>query len=356
MKTLKPSLVLLSLALFPACAKKHNDPAPQPIMVPPSVVGDYLTQSCTLDARNQGQQFEVNFEDSGRLTQTTQSFNDRNCNESAFATLVKSNYKVEGLLAGSTNVLVVDYAVVEVDMIPYTRRMADEWNRIRFCNIADWKEGNATQVVPENCGTLAVKSNSTVYTLVKIDGNNLFLGVANRSNTAEDGLSPQNRFSQLDTTTAYVKKGTQPLQPTQPDLSLACPALAASYMCDVQGDADFAAADIAVAKAGNEYKLDVTRQNNRVALLDYIVDGQPHAQFENMGISMTTTASCANGDLNAQSKVTDHDFVKQTQDYRFRLLGDGDGRPAKLVIDITRTDGQNPNNAPVRSRIECRAR
>ena len=334
------SLVLLSLVLFPACAKKHDDaPAPQPVQAtPPSVQGDFITPTCLVDARNQGSTMELNFA-ADRVVESTESFNDSACNQAAFATIITSNYKLEDVV--SPGVIKIDYATVEVDLIPHTQAMADSWNRFRHCGIADWQEGQSKPVNPDGC-VEGVKTNGTTYSLVKTDGTYLYLGQANQANRDEDGQTPEHRFSAIDDKTVFTKKGT-PTVVTVP--AILCPAFTHQYACDT-GDSTFAGYDVGVAtnnaNGGIEFLFSLTRPGHPSSALKFDVNGQTYAN-PNGSFTESQTDSCAQSVLVSRtitSRQGDPNYSRLLE--RHFALDATDGHLVITTITQETTDPRNP--------------
>jgi hypothetical protein len=353
MKNLLPTCLLVTLVLFPACAKKHSDPAPQPaIATPPSVVGEYVSP-CQLDERGDAYAIELDYKDSGRLVETIDDFLDARCADaSLYSVQVSSNYVVEGLR--SAGILNLQTAMTEVGLIPHNDRVVNEWNRGRgHCNINSWRVG---QYQPVDAGCLAGHDadgidRNTLFTIVKLDGNDLYRGQPETRD--QDGYSAEHRFTKPDATLRFTKKGSQP---SGPDLTAQCPAFAASYMCDVQGDEDFNARDLFVSRNGNEYRLEARHQSLPSIRFEYVVDGRSHGSASVPGAASATTASCAGGDLNAHTVVTrtGHPAYLFVQDRRFRLVPDGAG--SRLVISTSNVEKEDASGPGTRKdlRVECR--
>jgi hypothetical protein len=271
-----------------------------------------------------------------RVVQTTESFNDSGCNQSAFATIVTSNYKLEDY--ASPNVVKIDYAVVEVDLLPHTAAVADAWNQSRHCQISDWKEGQAKTVVPDGC-IEGIKANSQLFSLVKIDGNNIYLGQTNPANRDEDGLSPDHRFSTINGNSAFIKKGTQVVNSQ-------CPVFNHSYACDGMGDVQFSNYDVSVATngivGGTEYVFNLSRPNYANAALHFEVNGQ--ARTANSGSYLDTTQdTCAQGTLVSRTTTTrqsDPNYSRILE--RHFSIDANDGHLTVSTITQETTDPRNP--------------
>jgi hypothetical protein len=325
--------VVTAILLLSACSKKHNDAATQPVIAtPPSVVGEY-SSACVADARNGSQLLDLNYLANGQMIQTTENFNDAACTQSAFAVQVTSTYRPLDIL--SPGILRVDYTPADVQLMPHTDRQAQDWNRGRgHCGINDWQEGRAKSV--DAACVEGVETRPT-FSIVKIDGNNIFLGQPN--NRDEDGYSAERRFSKIDVTITYVKVGTPAPIQTNPVQGGVCPAFAKSYACESNGDEAFAGRDLNVNANGSLVDVEIASRGGAPSLtLHFNADGVSRTTGNGHDFTDTTTSACANGEL------TSHDVVSRagnsaagsTSDFRFRANGDN------LVIDTVTQMGTQP--------------
>lgn len=338
----KSAAILFALALLPACAKKHNDTATtQPVVVPPpSVVGEY-TSTCVSDGHNGGEIIDLNYKDNGQLVQTTENYTDAACAQGAtFSAQVTSTYRTSDL--ASPGVLRIDYTPADVQLMPHTVTEAQDWNRLRgHCGINDWQEGLAKSV--DAACVEGVETRPT-FSIVKIDGNNIFLGQP--STRDEDGYSADRRFSKIDTTISYLKKGAA--APATPVPAGVCPAFAKTYACESNGDEAFAGRDLNVSVNGTMIDVEIAARGAFPAVtLHFNADGVSHVSGNGHDFTDTTTSSCANGELTSHDVVTraGNNAAGSTSDYRFRANGDN------LVIDT----GSQLGAEPVRNaRTFCR--
>jgi hypothetical protein len=394
MKTLMKhaSLVALSLALFPACSKKHNDPAPQPVVVPPpSVVGDYnaafvtdaasgASTLCYSGSLTQGSLSitmsykEDNAAQTKRVIQTITNYEDKNCQTAKYEVAATFNYRLEAV-EDANHVLQIDYQLAQdgagqtgVQLRPAKDMLAFDWNRGRgHCGRSDWAAGQQRTVDPTMQGCLEdatvafllAPDSREFDTRVRVTDAGLLLYQANGADTGAAG----HRASKQDNSVVYVKAGTQPLQPAnpgtqpgQPDLTAQCPVFAASYMCDINGDDDFNGRDLLVTKAGAEYKMEAKPVNGLSLMLDYLVDGREHAMPSQPGVTGVQSASCADGKLLVRNTVTGINSPgKFIQDRQYRVLKNGDGS-STLWIDTQNTTKMDDHSNPtvVAKRISCR--
>jgi hypothetical protein len=352
MKTLKISpLLLLSLALFPACAKKKEDPKPpQPVVAtPPSAVGKWLSD-CQLDTTtNSHYRIELEFTDKNQLIETVLNYNDTACSGSVpYSALVQSEVTIEGLHGDSKTLVDVKLKAFETDLRPGNSDVANSWNQENYglgrCNISDWTTGtNGLRSVAPDC-LQGHDGNDVIvgdyFTILSIDGNVLQRG---RRSADHNGAQPSARPTDLFAT-KFVKEGS--------DFTTQCPAFAAVYDCAAQGDVDFNGAAVSVTKGTNAFQFASPQKT-----LVYVVDGQSHSKAVTPFTTLTENNSCvsdANGAvMNTHYQITSSNDPSITiQDRTFRLVN------GSLLIDTTDTVKQNANdngNVSFR-RIQCRPR
>lgn len=148
-----------------------------------------------------GLQYELTWQVSGNsITSTHESFIDgSNCNPVSQFVIFKTTFtaSTEGTSSMDPTATNLNLTVAKIEVMPITPGTANDFNTGLMCGISDWQAGVYRDVTTTSCNF------GSVYTLMKISGNNLYLGTSSGS---DDGTTPEKRHTQIDTTWYFVKQ------------------------------------------------------------------------------------------------------------------------------------------------------
>jgi len=351
-KTLAHLALLCALPFALACAKKNTDKKTvEPTPALPVLAGDYTSDCVVAGPTSFKTRMRFATDAEGKPVElamkTISDFTGR-CNTLTSSTDIYYTYKLSGLRAA--NLFNIDYVETDYQLTPATIDVAANWNRTRVCERSDW-EVNVPRSIDKNANNCVAGdrvNKRPLYSVLKVEGNSLFLGVA--ATREQDGFRAETRETGVGEL-PLVKGTTATPAPVTPT---GCPNLDGLYAC-TQGDAVFAGKDITVAtQVGNDRRtivqMSLSRAGSRPEMEIYQPSDGDRVSTSN-GIRFVTRDACEPAKLTnsvAVSRASDGSKLSQT----VKEFAIGDRGSLNIITRETQFQDNRPGRE-VRTDTRC---